>query len=349
VQLLVSVLAENWLQIRKTLRRGGAPPPGTVGSRSALSLSVVEKMRGRLLLVDWAERRITHHLPLPTPAGTCWSADDRILWVVSGRGETILGIDSRTWETQVSASHPGFHDLHSVTRLGNDLLITSAGTDAVFQVDLEGRLTRSWWAGQFDLTQTPSGRQRVLKVEDDHRGRLYPSLHRAVHPNGAVALDNGHWLVTCFHLGAVLDVHPDGHWSIWAKGFDHPHSLRPLTMREHPEARWLISDTLRGRVLALNEFGRTIAVLARDLRWVQDATWSSRGLIVLDNLHVGQGLRPKHGNCILQPAIGTRCELPANWRPVSVRVLSPNQVAACRRWEVFPATAHQNWTDHSCG
>ncbi|GEM_PF-616259 len=342
--LLVSVLAENWLQVRRSLLRGGRPPVGTQGSHLALPSTVLQGMGGRLLLVDWDQRRVTHHLPLATPASLCWSPDNRRLFVASGRGARLHVLDSATWHAAESITHPGFHDLHTVTRRGERLLVTAAGTDAVFELDLQGRQTRAWWATRHGLDRTASGEHRSVDPSADHRRAAYPSLHRTVHPNGAVALDDGHWRVTSFHRGAVLDVAPDGSWTPWCEGLDHPHRLRPMPAGAVPGASWLISDTLRGRVLALDRSGRAVAELATGLRWVQDACWSPGGLMVLDDLHVAPGTRPASGNCVLQPATGVRCGLPASWRLVSLEVLDPEQAAACRRWPELPAEAAQRWS-----
>lgn len=342
--LLVSVLAENWLQVRRSLLRGGRPPPGTSGSRTALPESVLAGLGGRLLRIDWAAQRITHHLPLPSPAGSCWSDDDRTLWVASGRGSSLCVVTPHTGRERGRVTLPGFHDLHSVTRLDSRLLVSSAGTDAVFELDLEGRLTREWWGTEHGLSATPTGSERVLDPSADHRGAAYPSLGRAVHPNGAVALADGRWRVTSFHQGAVLDVHPNGRWTRWATGLDHPHGLHRLPDGAMPGACWGIADTLRGRVLGLDGDGRIVGVLADGLQWVQDATWSPEGLVVLDDLHVSPGMRPEVGNCVLTPATGVRCVLPASWRLVSVSVLTDAQADATAGWPSYPQAAAQRWS-----
>ena len=342
--LLVSVLAENWLQVRRALLRGGRPPPGTVGSRTALPQGVLSNLQGRLLRVDWSSRRITHHLPLPSPAGVCWAPDDRRLWVASGRGAALCVLDTVSWKEGDRIRHPGFHDLHSVTRLEDRLLVSSAGTDAVFEFDLDGSPTRAWWATAHGLDRTPTGAIRRLDPGSDHRSAAYASLDRTVHPNGAIALANGHWRVTSFHQGAVLDVQPDGRWRRWATDLDHPHRLKPLPAAAVKGASWLVSDTLRGRVLALDDAGKTVAALATGLRWVQDAAWTREGLVVLDNLYVGPGMRPERGNCILHAPTGVRCALPANWRPVAITALSESQAAATESWPRYPDPGVQRWT-----
>lgn len=342
--LLVSVLAENWLQIRRTLLQGGRPPSGTVGSRTALPPEVLAGMGGRLLLLDWDAGRITHHWPCASPVDVSWAPDEPRLWVASGRAGVITELDSRTWTVTRTISHPGFHDLHTITRHGERLLVSAAGTDAVFSLDLDGGLHRGWWGTSHGLDRTPAGGQRFVDPSADHRGAAYPSLARAIHPNGALGLANGHWRVTSFHLGGVLDVAPDGDWSLWASGLDHPHGLTRLPPGAVPGAAWLIADTLRGRVVALSADGAAAGTLAAGLRWVQDATWTPQGLVVVDALHVGPGRRPTQGNCVLAPDTGVRCTLPASWRPVSVRPLTPAQAQACQRWPAFPSDGPQRWS-----
>ena len=335
MQLLVSVVLENFRLLRRAMDRGPALE-GFQGSSRALPERFVARMGGRMLHIDWPERTVRGGLPLPTPSGFCWPDPAGPLWVASKWGDALLRVEPETGEHQ-ALSHPAFNDPHGLeASASNRLLLACSGTDAVHELDHEARPVWSWWGNDNGFDESPAGARRA-DPNDDHRGRRYPTLRRAVHPTCAVPDGDG-VLVTSFHGGWLARIdRASGEARLLREDLAQPHGLRRLPPGRIPGASWLLCDTGHRRVLALSEDFAVVRQWAGSVRWAQDVEVTPRGtLLVLDNLRLRGDMAADPGNHILeldpQGAVVRRMTLPTDWRLFSLRTLSPDRAARCEGW-----------------
>lgn len=334
MKALVTVVMENFVEVRAALQAAGRPPPGRIGAPDPVPEALVGQMGGRLLAVDLSRGVVLGERPLPTPSGLCWPDPAGPIWVASMWGDTLLAVDPETGRPLRAVSHPAFNDLHTVVPSGGGLLVTCSGVDAVVELHPDEGPERAWvgWAPPWP---TPIPSPERADPQADHRGRRYATLARALHLNSALPWGDGA-LVSSFHTGELLALgRDDGAVTRLRAGLDHPHALT-LAGEDGglPSGSLVLCESPRGAVRALRADDLSDhTTLSPGLRWVQAACPSGRGtLLLLDNPHFGAGRRGAGPPQIveLDPSTGrgtTRLTLPAGWRLFSITPLTDAQTS----------------------
>ena len=288
-------MLEDFRTLWRSIARSGRPPAGLIGSRAVPPEALIEAQGGRLLTVGWDPPAILDEVLLPTPSGF---ADHKgATWVGSAWTDRVL----KLVQGQVvdSWSHPWLNDAHHLESDGEELLVTSAGSDSVLSPE-------GWtWHGRdrgetHDVLGEPLGPWR--------RGRV-PTLRRALHLNSA--LRRGPTvLATSMHRGAVLALEERAR--VVLQGLASPHGLRA------DGEGFLVCEAGAGRVLELDEALR-VKERRGACRWMQDAERAPDGrLFALD---VPDLRRPDPLPSRIVEVGGEALELPEGWRPHTLRVL----------------------------
>ncbi len=331
---LITVVMENFDAVRAALREGGPPPPGLLGSASAIPEALVEQMGGRLLAVDLDRGRLRGQRALPTPSGLCWPDAEGPLLVASMWGDALLQVDPASGQVCGRVEHPAMNEIHTVTSSVAGPLLTCTGVDALLELRSEGP-----WAWFAPPRPTPVRAPLRPDPAADHRGRRYATLDRGLHLNSALRLGE-RILASAFHTGEILEIDPvSGDHRVARAGLDHPHAL--VVAGEEgglPEPTLLCCESPRGelRLLDPQDLSDRGRLRAPGLRWLQAAEPSGRGtLLLLDNPHFGLGARGAGPSRLveLDPRTGTsttRLELPAGWRLLAACPLPPERAARIR-------------------
>jgi hypothetical protein len=233
---------------------------------SELLRNVENSFGGRVLLLDWSNRRILASEPAPGASGLT-IVDDRIL-ASSWTDHTLHAVGGGT-----SISHNWFNHLHTVepTPRGT-LLVASAGIDALLELSLAGELL---WYWPFSAPLDPAL---------DYRAIRRSTSERAMHITSALALDQNTILAALFHQGTILRIdRHTGDSQVILDGLCRPHGIhrRP--------GGFVVSDTLGHRILLLDERLRLCSEIPFGFHWLQDTIPTSAGTwLVLENVHIDQ-------------------------------------------------------------
>ncbi|MBI2890692.1 MAG: hypothetical protein HYY13_07890 [Nitrospirae bacterium] len=217
---------------------------------------------GLLALVDLDSGRILRRSRHPRAAGFLVERG-RILLCA---GHEIRILHPSTLRTRDRISHPPFNSLRWIEASGGGYLVADAGTDTVFRLDSRLEIVSAWNATEHGFDLTPLGRRRRVRLDRDHRRRIYPTIDQATHLNCAVPLPRGGMLVCLFHQGAVVEVAPDGSPRRRWAGLKGPHAIRPRN-----ETGFYLSDSWHNRIVFHDHGHRRVWELGDVTDWLQDA------------------------------------------------------------------------------
>lgn len=108
----------------------------------------------------------------------------------------LLMIDVKRWEIIDKISLPVFNDVHAVTFLGDNFIITSTGLDAVFEITREGDVAREW-----SVLDSGSIWDRFDR-DTDYR-KIASTKPHAVHPNFATVIGDDVWVTRFSEKDAI--------------------------------------------------------------------------------------------------------------------------------------------------
>jgi hypothetical protein len=222
------------------------------------------------------------------PFGFCFA--DGVLYLVDSWGAAVFAVDvlERPGRLLARITHPHLNDVHSVRRTERGLLVTSSGTDAVLELDLDGRLLYEWWAADHGYTDTPSGAARRSERGAEHRDKLYHSRYQTTHVNDALFADadEQELLALLMLPGQIVRIDrskpaAEQRPEVLIGGLANPHGLRRTPYG------WMVTNTSANRVLLLDEGFHVVDSIHYGSRWIHDALMLSTGEVVLNDPHRG--------------------------------------------------------------
>ena len=194
---------------------------------------------GPLFVVDWERGEVVWTTDwgavLPTPSAFCF--DGGRLYVSDRKASCIFEVDfeRRPGRLLRRITNPAFNDIHSIVRTRRGLLVTCSGSDAVVEVDFQGRSLYEWWAGEHGFTLTPEGFERPSGRGLEHRDRFYHTRYHTTHVNYARYRDDEerHLLVLLWQQQALVEVdtalpQEEQEPRLILGGLCRPHHLKPL-------------------------------------------------------------------------------------------------------------------------
>lgn len=290
----MSIVLEDFRSLWRSIARSGRPPAGRIGSTAVPPEELIARQGGRLLTLSWDPPRIDEEVLLPTPSGF---ADHKgATWVGSAWTDHV----SKVVDGQIIGrwTHPWLNDAHALESNGEELLVTSAGSDSVLSPEGWAWLGRERGQTQ-DVVGQPLG---------PWCGGRIPTLHRALHLNSALRRGSS-VLATSLHAGAVLAL--EERPRVLLERLAAPHGLRS----DGPG--FLLCEAGAGRVLELDESLKRRGHYG-DFRWLQDAERAPDGRLF--GLDVPNLSRPDRAPSRIVELGGDSLELPQGWRPHTLRV-----------------------------
>jgi hypothetical protein len=137
-----------------------------------------------------------------------------------------------------------FNALHSMRVSSEGFYVCSAGTDSIFELDKNGKVIWSWYAGDHGYINDSFGTKRVLDKNLDHRLIEYDTWLHTTHVNAACELNNDTILATSFMRGAVIMIDKKtGSTNIMISDLKRPHAIRV-----YPDKTITFVDTANGKV-----------------------------------------------------------------------------------------------------
>jgi hypothetical protein len=206
-------------------------------------------------------------IELPRPTGVFLDRGPT-LYVACDATNEILKISHTGVET--FCSHPLFNQIHYIDIIGNDLIITCSGTDAIIAFDLQLRSPKwQWLATEQQYCVDPLGNTRVIDTGLDHRGKRYPTLMQSTHVNSAIYSRNGDHSIyaSLFHQGEILSIDPlTGESNVVLSGLRHPHGLKCVR-----ETGFTFCEASSSTITYADWDGRIIYSHSDpEARWIQD-------------------------------------------------------------------------------
>lgn len=262
MQFFMTVVHDSWRKLRRL-----DPPPAE--ARFA--------RRGVVAVVDWEPRQIIGRASFHSPAGACFF--ESVFWVASNAANRIRVFDCACQRVR-TILHPLFNDLHTLVPSGDRVLVTSSGTDAILELDSEGRLLWSWLATEHGFDRFRDGRGRTVERRMDWSSVAIETTEQTTHVNSAIGLGTDAVIATLFVQGMLIRIdRRSGTPEVLLSGMDRPHRIRPQT----PGPGWTVCDSGASRVIILDERFSIVDEIGGDfLHWVQDAVVVGSSLFILD-------------------------------------------------------------------
>jgi hypothetical protein len=245
---------------------------------------------GTFVVYDWDKREIIWQADwknmVAMPAGYCFA--DGYMYIADLEAGNIFQIDADRQAGKIlkRISHPYMNDLHSLERTKRGLLVTASGTDAILEVDLDGKLLWDWWAADHGYNVTPSGKTRTSGRGQEHRNIYYHTRYQTTHLNCATVEDADERYVLCllFHQGQLIRIdrslpYEQQKPEVVMEGLARPHSLERM-----PGGGWIFCNSLSKELVLTDENLKRTGAIVYDGGWIQDCTRLPNGNILLNDV-----------------------------------------------------------------
>jgi hypothetical protein len=231
---------------------------------------------GTLVVFNWEKNRVIWQIDIDGASGFCWH--DGLLYINMLRLAEIVAVNGHGRE-QCRLSHRNLNDLHTIVPTKRGFLLSSSGTDAIFEIDQHSDIIYEWYAIDHGYPQTMDGQRRVLDRSLDQRFVFYLTSSHTTHVNSARFYhpDQKVILATLFFQGTIIAIDcQSGQVQTLISGLCRPHDLRP-----HPNGGWIVSDAGNNQALILNEHWQITRRIAMDFDWVQSSAPLADGSIII--------------------------------------------------------------------
>lgn len=229
-----------------------------------------EKMGGSIVLVDAMQLKkgILAEIEVPTAFGMCAHVSEPGVLVASG--SSVVHVQNG--KIVSSFSNSMFNDIHGLSRThSGHLLVTSTGTDALFEVSLNDpkKICWEWLATEHGLDQAGDGSKKNISRDIDYRTVTTSTPEHTTHINSSLEYKKGSILATLFHQGTLVEINKlTGKSSTLLSGLQSPHSIRKW------KNGFMLSDTRSNSILLLdNNFLVTKKIHSNSFEWVQDSLY----------------------------------------------------------------------------
>ncbi len=234
---------------------------------------------GEILLLDPNDlkRGFIKKIKCPLATGLVYSSKDKCLFVGSFgkikkiyRGKIVGEIKDNL-----------FNDIHFIDSFKNNyLMVSSTGTDSLIEIDLStGKKSWDWLATENGYSINPLG-----KIKKIYRGKDYTKIdtitpEHTTHINSAIYKNDKEILAVLFHQGELILIDKGtGKKKVLLSGLKCPHNIRKM------DDGYIISNTLNGEIIFLDNNFNTTHKLKKDFNWLQDSIGlKDKSLLVIDS------------------------------------------------------------------
>lgn len=261
--LLVSFVTGHFGELRQAWWHGR---PSSGSDTDVEDEGLPPERRGLLAAYDLEDQKWMWRVDCDSPAGFALVGDR--VFVASMHGGRMFVFD-RVFNELGTLANRLMNDLHTVVPVGDRLLVTSSGIDAILELAHSGEVTWAWWATEHGYTDTPSGVRRRLDPNDDFRLREFGTSSQATHINSAVPWRSADGrdciLATLFHQGELVEIdRRTGAVKVLVDGMDRPHSPR------RRNGGWVLSCSGTDSVVLLDDGFWIEGIVSESFNWVQD-------------------------------------------------------------------------------
>lgn len=268
-------LKEHWKQ-NVNLDKSKTGTGKGLGGVKANEKGVEMSLGGAFCIIDLNTKEIVKQISLDAPAG--FVIQDNTLNILNMRLHEFYKVDLVSGEILSTITNKAFNCLHSLELTNNGFLISSTGTDSIYELKSNGDLIFDWWATDQGFSTTPNGEQRVLDKSLEHNEYVYPTLYQTTHVNSAYPESDTTILATLFHQGQLVRINKETkEVTVLLDGLNCPHRVNKYN------DGWTLSDTKNNQVLILNESFEIITKIKSDFNWVQDSFAMDNLLYIADS------------------------------------------------------------------
>jgi hypothetical protein len=289
---LASEVFDRIMSMRALYRRLGIDA-SVARDAPALLRHVRGSFGGRLVLLDWAGRRVLADRPIPGAAGLAVRGEQVV--VCSWTEQCVHVLRGRDRVTTIT--HPWFNYIHSVDLTPwNTFLLASAGSDLIVEVTDSGQVVWEWFGPEHGYHLQPNGTPTFFDRQADYRTMPRSTSEQAMHVSCAILAPGDTVLATLFHQGQVVAINRrTGEATVRLNGLARPHGL-------HRRAGgYVVSDTLGHRIVLLDEQLNVCSAIPFGSQWLQDTIVTSAGsYLTLENVHIDQLPEPGLTNRIVE-------------------------------------------------
>ena len=239
----------------------------------------VSEAKGALVLLDWKEKKVCSRLELPMPQGFCLMGTELIVTLRGTHELLFLNTEGKS-----HFSRPNLSNLHTIHPSQRGVLVTSSGTDTIFELDAQKEIVWSWSGFEHGFDTLKDGTPYRFNVDMDHREYVSIAADHPAHINSAIELDKNTVLATCFHQGILIQIDKrSGEWRILLDGLRYPHAIQKR------KNGFMVCDSLAGRILLLDNSFHIVSIYNEGLQWVQEAKeLPTDHIIALSNRNIAQ-------------------------------------------------------------
>jgi len=259
--VLLTVSHEHFSELRAFWKRLAGENPQRLGTTREED----ERWGGKVVLIDWATKTMTHVIDLPLATGLL-EYRGRV-YVCSYR--TIHVFDPELNEREVWR-HPWFCNLHSISPMEGrgGFIVTAPGIDSVLRVTGDGEAALLWHGPSEGFPARPDHSLRTVDLTQDHSQVFHPTSAQTTHVNSAVwDAPRSRMVMTLFHQGIVLEVGANGSATL-VEGLQAPHAAHV-----HADGGLYAADSAGARIIEVHAGGIRAIDLGRLTTWLQDVQW----------------------------------------------------------------------------
>lgn len=187
--------------------------------------------------------------------------------------------------SKVFSEFSTYNALHSMRKSKNGYLVTSSGTDVIYEISPNGNeILWEWWAIDHGFDTDSFGIKRELDKSTDHRYLEYDTWLHSAHVNSAAEYNENTIIATLFMNGTVIQIDKKtGKWDTLISDLKRPHSIRV-----YPDKKISFSDTANGiamfGIIEQGEFKLENKVSIPSI-WLQDSQFENGIWLLVDGEH----------------------------------------------------------------
>lgn len=229
-----------------------------------------ENCGGKVVILNWKTKKVEKIANIPRASGILkWQeglligAYDKIL---------LLDLDLNVCDR---VDDPRFNNIHGLCTMSDGIAVASTGIDTILFLDRSLVVYDYWCAIDRGFTTDRLGNHRHIRLDDDHRSIMYPTLLHTTHLNSLLWVNqdkhrNERLYATFFHQGTVEKITESGATKTILKDLSAPHAITRLS-----DGRFMVADSANNRVViwSENEHSTCQDVFSIDLltcNWIQD-------------------------------------------------------------------------------
>jgi hypothetical protein len=281
---LISVVIRQWSAVHAEAQ---AAKRQLVADAARVDLPrppVLSSASGFFVVVDWDEQRVLGGFELAKPTG--FLLERGRLHVALWHDDQIATFDGP--ELVGRYRHRWFNHIHTLDRTARGLLVTSAGTDLIAELDDHGELIWAFFLFEHGYRGTRYRLAQAFDRSADYNQRYLPAA-LTTHPNSAILIDDDLVLATLFSPGELVRIdRRTSRVDVVLGGLHRPHSIR-----RRAGGGYMLCDTEGGAIVLLDRDLNLEARIPLAAPWIQDAVQVDDRLLVVANRRIVAGAPPR--------------------------------------------------------